>query len=128
MRPMQSTRRRPRGPCCGLRKCQTFEFDGMAKNGEGEIGSEQPAFCYPWAIAPTINTTKPAATAIATFVSTDKFIVFSLQLWRRPRRPRFFFFPFLDGFEFPRAFGCHAQREGGRSRRRRGFEIRDRGM
>ena len=35
------------------------------------------AFCYPWAIAPTINTTKLVATAIATFVSTDKFIKFS---------------------------------------------------
>ena len=33
--------------------------------------------CYPWAIAPTINTTKLVATAIATFVSTDKFIKFS---------------------------------------------------
>jgi hypothetical protein len=31
---------------------------------------------YPWAIAPTINTTKPVATAIATFVSIDKFIIF----------------------------------------------------
>ena len=29
---------------------------------------------YPWAMAPTINTTKLVATAIATFVSTDKFI------------------------------------------------------
>ena len=29
---------------------------------------------YPWAIAPTINTTKLVATAMATFVSTDKFI------------------------------------------------------
>ena len=48
------------------------------------------AFCYPWAIAPTINTTKPVATAIATFVSTDKFIIFSLQLWRRLRRPIFY--------------------------------------
>jgi hypothetical protein len=34
---------------CGLRmrKCQTFEFDGMAKKGEGEIGNEQPAFATP---------------------------------------------------------------------------------
>jgi hypothetical protein len=31
---------------------------------------------YPWAMAPTINTTKPVATAIATFASTDKFIIF----------------------------------------------------
>jgi hypothetical protein len=30
---------------------------------------------YPCAIAPTINTTKLVATAIATFVSTDKFII-----------------------------------------------------
>ena len=36
---------------------------------------------YPCAIAPTINTTKLVATAIATFVSTDKFINFSL--WDR---------------------------------------------
>jgi hypothetical protein len=40
----QSTRRRPRGLCCRLRKCQTSEFDGMAKKGEGEIRNEQPAF------------------------------------------------------------------------------------
>ena len=31
---------------------------------------------YPWVMAPTINTTKLVATAIATFVSTDKFIIF----------------------------------------------------
>jgi len=31
---------------------------------------------YPWAMAPTINKTKLVATAIATFVSTDKFIIF----------------------------------------------------
>jgi len=29
-------------------------------------------------MAPTINTTKLVATAIATFVSTDKFIIFHL--------------------------------------------------
>src|SRR6266480_7364960 len=58
------------------------------------------AFCYPWAIAPTINTTKPVATAIATFVSTDKFIIFSLRLWRRPRRPRFLSFPFYIASNF----------------------------
>ena len=41
---------------------------------------------YPCAMAPTINTTKLVATAIATFVSTDKFIkMFSLQLWWPPR-------------------------------------------
>jgi hypothetical protein len=36
---------------------------------------------YPWAMTPTINRTKLVATAIATFVSTDKFIIFPLQLW-----------------------------------------------
>ena len=46
---------------------------------------------YPWAIAPTINTTKPVATAMATFVSIVKFIIFPLQLRRRPRRPVFDF-------------------------------------
>ena len=39
---------------------------------------------YPWVMAPTINTTKLVATAMATFASTDKFII-SLQLWRPPR-------------------------------------------
>jgi len=39
---------------------------------------------YPWAMAPTITTTKLVATAIATFASTDKFIIFP-QLWRPPR-------------------------------------------
>jgi hypothetical protein len=37
-------------------------------------------------MAPAINTIKLVATAIATFASTDKFIIVSLQLWRRSRR------------------------------------------
>jgi hypothetical protein len=31
---------------------------------------------YPWAMAPTINKMKLVATAMATFVSTDKFMIF----------------------------------------------------
>jgi hypothetical protein len=64
--------------------------------------------CYPWAIAPTINTTKPVATAIATFVSTDKFIFFPFN-YGGHRDDRVFEFPlFFDRFEFRRAYGCHA--------------------
>jgi hypothetical protein len=43
-------------------------------------------------MAPTINTTKPVATAIATFVSTDKFIIFPSIMAATPMAP---------GFEFP---------------------------
>jgi hypothetical protein len=62
-------------------------------------------------MAPTINTTKPVATAMATFVSMDKFIIFPFKLWQRPRRPRFLIFLFLDRFEFQRAYGCQAQKK-----------------
>ena len=51
------------------------------------------AFCYPWAIAPTINTTKPVATAIATFVSTDKFIIFPFNYGGDPVFYIYFFRP-----------------------------------
>ena len=51
---------------------------------------------YPWAMAPTINTTKLVATAIATFVSTDKFIIFPSIMAVTPRRPTVFAF-FLFG-------------------------------
>ena len=44
---------------------------------------------YPWAIAPTINTTKPVATAIATFVSIDKFIIFPFNYGGDPVAPVF---------------------------------------
>jgi hypothetical protein len=48
--------------------------------------SREEKFAYPWAMAPTINMTKPVATAIATFVSIDKLIIFpfsyaSLRIW-----------------------------------------------
>jgi len=50
------------------------------------------AFRYPWAIAPTINTTKPVATAIATFVSTDKFIILPFNYGGDPVASVFDFF------------------------------------
>jgi len=51
-------------------------------------------------MVPTINTTKLVATAIATFASTDKFIIFP-QLWRPPPDdPIFEFFPFFHPSNF----------------------------
>ena len=59
-------------------------------------GSDSRCVHYPWAIAPTINTRKLVATAIATFVSTDKFIIFpSIMAATLPTTPVFEFFPFL---------------------------------
>jgi len=58
-----------------------------------------------------INATKLVATAIATFVSTDKFIIFPFNYGGNPRAPAFYL-SFLDSFEFLRAYGCHAEREG----------------
>ena len=40
-------------------------------------------------MAPTINTTKLVATAIATFASTDKFIIFPSIMAVLPDDPRF---------------------------------------
>jgi hypothetical protein len=61
---------------------------------------------YPWAIAPTINATKLVATAIATFASTDKFIIFpSIMAATLPTTP-VLDFSFCDRFEFQRADGC----------------------
>src|SRR5438132_1095860 len=51
----------------------------------------------PWAIAPTIKTTKPVATAIATFVSTDKFIIFPFNYGGNPL-PRFLDFTFYFSY------------------------------
>jgi hypothetical protein len=46
-------------------------------------------FRYPWAMAPTITTRKPVATAIATFVSIDKFIIFPFNFGGNPVAPFF---------------------------------------
>jgi hypothetical protein len=66
---------------------------------------------YPWAMAPTITITKPVATAIATFVSIDKFIIFPFNYGGNSPSPPFFGFDFLSRFEFRRAYGCQARRE-----------------
>ena len=50
---------------------------------------------YPCAIAPTINTTKLVATAIATFVSTDKFIILPSIMAATLRDRPFEIFPFV---------------------------------
>jgi hypothetical protein len=64
---------------------------------------------YPWAMAPTINTTKPVATAIATFVSIDKFMIFPFNYGSDPVAPFLIFFLFLHPFEVQRADGCRRQ-------------------
>ena len=53
----------------------------------------QPPRSLPLAMAPTINTTELVATAIATFVSTDKFIIFP-SIMAAIRCPPFLNFPF----------------------------------
>jgi hypothetical protein len=40
-------------------------------------------------MAPAINTTKPVATAIATFASTDKLMIFPFNYGGHPDHPRF---------------------------------------
>jgi hypothetical protein len=77
---------------------------------------------YPWAMAPTINTRKLVATAIATFVSTDKFIIFPSIMAATPITPRFLIFPFFDRFEFQRADGCQAQKKEERNQRKVGIK------
>ena len=57
--------------------------------GRGQRISDSRRVRYPWAMAPTINTTKLVATAIATFVSTDKFIIFPSMMAATPMPPRF---------------------------------------
>src|SRR5881392_3271515 len=78
--------------------------------GRGKPISDSRRVRYPWAMAPTINTTKPVATAIATFASTDKFIIFPSIMAAIPIAP-VFEFSFFYRFEFQRAYGCQAQCE-----------------
>ena len=54
--------------------------------------SRKEKFAYPWAMAPMINMRKPVATAIATFVSTDKFIIFPAIIAAIPITPVFGFY------------------------------------
>jgi len=74
----------------------------------GEEGRIRIRLRYPWAIAPTINTMKPVATAMATFASIDKFITSPLNYGGKPRRPRFLIFS-VDRFESQRANGCQTE-------------------
>ena len=64
---------------------------------------------YPWAMAPTIKMTKLVATAIATFVSTDKFIIFP-SIMAAIRCPPFRFSLFVGHFEFQRGDGCQDEK------------------
>ena len=50
---------------------------------------------------------------MATFASIDKFIIFPsiMAATRCPLFFGFYFLLFLHRFEFPRAYGCQAQRE-----------------
>jgi hypothetical protein len=63
---------------------------------------------YPRAIAPTINTTKTVATAIAIFASTDKFIILpsTLAFIRITAISNILLF---DRFEFQRTYGWQAK-------------------
>jgi hypothetical protein len=73
---------------------------------------DSPRVRYPWAMAPTINTTKLVATAIATFASTDKFIILPSIMAATSIAP-VFDFPFLIASNFARTDGCQ---DGVRSR------------
>jgi hypothetical protein len=60
-------------------------------------------------MAPTINKTKLVATTMATFVSTDKFIIFPSITAAIPMTP-FLNFPFVVGhFEFQPSDGRRTQ-------------------
>ena len=54
--------------------------------------SRKEKFAYPWAMAPMINMRKPVATAIATFVSIDRFIIFPINYGGTPVASCFFGF------------------------------------
>jgi hypothetical protein len=71
-------------------------------------------------MAPTINTTKLVATAIATFVSTDKFITLPSIMTATSVTAVFEIFPFVIGFEFQRADGCQ---DGKLEERRKNYEV-----
>ncbi len=74
--------------------------------------SRKEKFAYPWAMAPMINMRKPVATAIATFVSIDRFIIFPFNCGGTPVAPLFFWILCISHrFEFRRVYGRQAQRE-----------------
>ena len=65
-------------------------------------------------MAPRITTTKPLATAIATFVSIDNFIIFPFNYGGNTRRPFCWILRILHRFEVRRADGCQVQKKEGR--------------
>jgi hypothetical protein len=87
----------PAGSLSGKRITENFGEQVFVKSNYFLREQAGSAVCYPWAMAPTINTTKVVATAIATFVSTDKFIIFPFN------------YGFFGPFEFQRADGCQTK-------------------
>jgi hypothetical protein len=65
-------------------------------------------------MAPTINTTKLVATAIATLVSTDKFITLP-SFMAAISMAALLKFPFCHRFEIRRADGCQDRKLEGRT-------------
>src|SRR5207247_5095283 len=100
-----------RGLMFDLKANRNRKGNGNKIAGRGDRISDSRRVRYPWAMAPTINTTKLVATAIATFASTDKFIIFPSIMAATPMPPPFLNFSFFDRFEFQRADGCQAQCE-----------------
>jgi hypothetical protein len=90
-----------------------------------EFQYRKEKFAYPWAMAPTINMTRPVATAIATFVSIDKLIIFpfsyaSLQisacLWTPGARSSIYFPKHCEiGFLGDSGASSKPEDEGGKS-------------
>ena len=78
-----------RGLMFDLKANRNRKGNGNEIAGRGDRISDSRRVRYPWAMAPTINTTKPVATAIATFASTDKFIIFPSIMAATPMTPRF---------------------------------------
>jgi len=61
-------------------------------------------------MAPTTNKMKLVATAMATFVSTDKFIIFPSIMAAIRCPPVFEFSLLFDHFEFQRGDGCQDEK------------------
>ncbi len=76
-----------------IKKGETYKTGNLIAECRKRI-SDSHRVRYPWAMAPTINKTKPAATAIATFASTDKSIIFPAIVAAIPITPVFEFFLF----------------------------------
>jgi len=62
----------------------------------------------PWAMAPIVSATKPAATTIATFNSIDNFII-SPSIMAATSPPLLLIFPFFNRLEPQRVGGCPRQ-------------------